>query len=103
MVRASWQRRLPQTLVIPDVAELVTLADVRSLMRHLPPETREKHTWRYVASQLEQAANGGDVAGAVIALRLVLMLEGVECRAETRAALARVPPAPKSTTAILGI
>jgi hypothetical protein len=67
-MRADWQRRLPTALVIPEIAELATLADVRSLMRHLPAETREKHTWRYVASELEKAANGSDMAEAAIAL-----------------------------------
>jgi hypothetical protein len=29
---------------------------------------------------IEAAASGGDIEGAAIALRMVLMLEGVECR-----------------------
>jgi hypothetical protein len=33
-----------------------------------------------VAVDIESAAGGGDIAGAAIALRTVLMLEGVECR-----------------------
>jgi hypothetical protein len=33
-----------------------------------------------VAADIEAAADGGDIEGAAIALRLVLMLEGVECR-----------------------
>ncbi len=35
-----------------------------------------------VTADIEAAASGGDIAGAVVALRLVLMLEGVECRPE---------------------
>jgi hypothetical protein len=60
---------------------LRTLDDVRELMQHLPEENRSKATWRYVASQLDEAANGTlDPGEAAIALRLVLMLEGVKCR-----------------------
>jgi hypothetical protein len=33
-------------LVIPDVATLRTLADVRTLIGHLPKETRAKSTWQ---------------------------------------------------------
>jgi hypothetical protein len=43
---------LPQTLVIPRVMNLSTLADVRTLIRHVPAERREMTTWLYVASQL---------------------------------------------------
>jgi hypothetical protein len=60
--------------------KLSTLADVRELMRHLPRHARERDTCRYVADQLAEAARGGDVNDAVVALRLVLMLERVECR-----------------------
>lgn len=59
---------------------LRTLADVRELMRHLPEDRRSRPTWRQVAADIEAAAGDGDVEGAAIALRLVLMLEGVECR-----------------------
>jgi len=67
-------------LDIPKVMKLRTLADVRELMHHLPADHRQRSTWRYVASQLANAAGGGDVIGVYIALRLVLMLERVECR-----------------------
>jgi hypothetical protein len=33
-----------------------------------------------VAVDIEAAAGGGDIEGAVIALRMVLMLEGVVCK-----------------------
>jgi hypothetical protein len=78
--RPNWSRPLPRPLVIPKVMTLKTLADVRTLMRHLPEDRRAMSTWRYVEAQLADAASGADVAGAAIALRLVLMLEGVECR-----------------------
>ena len=77
--RRNWLQSLPSPLVIPDVAVLRTLADARSLMRHLPADRRDRSTGRYVATELERAANGAAVGEAVIALRLVLMLEGVEC------------------------
>jgi hypothetical protein len=41
---------------------------------------RATQTWRYGAAQLAEAAGGGDVEGAAVSLRLVLMLEGVECQ-----------------------
>jgi hypothetical protein len=60
---------------------LRTLADVRELMHHLPPDHRMLPTWRHVASQLDKAATGTlDTVNVEIALRLVLMLEGVKCR-----------------------
>lgn len=61
---------------------LKTLADVRTLMRHLPEDRRARPTWRQVMADIEAAADGGDIVGALVALRLVLMLEGVECRPE---------------------
>jgi hypothetical protein len=42
--------------------------------------SRARSSWRYVEARLAEAANGGDIAGTAIALRMVLMLEGVECR-----------------------
>jgi hypothetical protein len=78
--RPNWSRALPRPLVIPTVMTLKTLADVRKLMRHLPAEHRERPTWRHVAAELEQAAAGADTVDVVVALRLALMLENVECR-----------------------
>jgi hypothetical protein len=79
-VKPNWSRPLPRPLVIPGVMTLKTLADVRALMRHLPRHTRARSTWRHVAEQLAEAARGGDINDALVALRLVLMLERVECR-----------------------
>jgi hypothetical protein len=59
---------------------LCTLADVRKLMRHLPAECRERSTWQHVAAELDKAATGADLINVVTALRVVLMLERVECR-----------------------
>jgi len=71
---------LPQPLIIPDVMTLATLGDVRELMRHLPEDRRARSTWRRVAADIEAAARGEDIEGAVIGLRIVLSIEGVECR-----------------------
>jgi hypothetical protein len=34
---------------------LATLADVRTLLDHVPAEHREKENWRYVATKLDKA------------------------------------------------
>jgi hypothetical protein len=54
----DWSRPLPQTIVIPAVTTLTTLADARVLIEHLPQDGREQSAWRHVAAQLEQAAAG---------------------------------------------
>ncbi len=79
--RPNWSRPLPRPLVIPDVMTLVTLADVRTLIeKHLPKDRRERSTWHHVTAELDKAAAGGDTANVAIALRVALMLEGVECQ-----------------------
>jgi hypothetical protein len=77
--RPNWSRPLPRPLKIPSVTTLKTLADVRELLKHLPDGHRERSTWRHVAKQLAAAADGGDINGVVISLRLVLQLENVPC------------------------
>ena len=73
---------MPRPIIIPDVMELATLADVRILVeKHLPAEYRSKFTWRQLAGLLRRAAEGRqDVAEVSTALRIVLQLEGVTCR-----------------------
>lgn len=79
--RPDWSRLLPRPLVIPEIMELRKLADVRELVeKHLPADYRKKDTWRHVAAQLTEAASGGSVMNASIALRLALMLDGVQCQ-----------------------
>jgi hypothetical protein len=78
--RLNWSRPLPRPLVIPEVMKLATLADVRALIqKHLPKDRREQQPWRHVAVELDKAAAGADTADVAIALRLALMIEGVEC------------------------
>ncbi len=60
--------------------DLVTLADVRALLGHLPKERHQFHTWQYVEAELTKAANGADPVDVAVALQLVLSLENVECR-----------------------
>jgi hypothetical protein len=78
--RLDWSRRLPRTLIIPTVMTLTTLADVRTLLGHLPEHVRHKATWQHVADQLEEAARGADMVDVAVALRMVCSLEGMPCR-----------------------
>jgi hypothetical protein len=47
--------------------------------KHLPAECRQRNTWRHVAKCFDGAACGGDIAGAIVALQMVLSLERVPC------------------------
>jgi hypothetical protein len=79
--RASWSRPLPQTLIIPDVMTLTTLADVRVFVtQRLPKPYRDRPHWLAVARDLDAAARGGDAAEAALAVRIALLIEGVACR-----------------------
>jgi Ku70/Ku80 beta-barrel domain len=69
-----------QPLTIPEVADLRTLADVRELFTHLPERCQDKSTWQHVIVCLEEAALDGDTQNVAIPLRMVLAMEGVECR-----------------------
>jgi hypothetical protein len=77
---ADWSRRLPRPITIPKVMTVATLADIRTLMRHLPAGREQRPTWRHVAAELAKAAAGADTVDVSIALRMVLSMEGVECR-----------------------
>jgi len=61
---------------------LTSLADLRRLIGHLPAQHRAKTTWQQVAAELKAAAHGADPTEVPIALRLVLMLEGVPCHVQ---------------------
>jgi hypothetical protein len=76
--RPNWSRHLPRPFKIPGVMDLVTLADVRALLGHLPKETRARDTWQHVEAELKRAAAGADTIQVLIALQMVLMLERVE-------------------------
>jgi hypothetical protein len=78
--RPDWSRALPRPLVIPDVTRLKTLADVRTLIGHLPADRRTRPMWRHANAELAKAAAGADPAEVSIAPRMVLMLEGVKCQ-----------------------
>ena len=80
--RANWLQPLPRPVVVTEVMNLVTLADVRTLIeRHLPAHCRSKATWRHVGALLSSAATGRVSTGDVeIALRILLSIDGIECR-----------------------
>lgn len=81
--KSDWSRPLPHPMLIPGVMTMTKLADVRELMRHLPRERRNLSNWRHIGDVLDEAAGGAvDVVHLAIALRMVLMLEQVECQAE---------------------
>jgi hypothetical protein len=77
-LQADWSRPLPQRIVIPTVATLTTLADARVLIEQLPENHRASPVWRHIMTQLEQSAAGIEVVDLGIALRLALLLEGLE-------------------------
>jgi hypothetical protein len=54
----DWSHRLPRPPTIPGVMTLATLADVRTLMRHLRGNHRNKLTSQHVATELDKAAAG---------------------------------------------
>ena len=81
-LQPDWSRPLPQRIVVPTVATLTTLADVRALIELLPEDHRADPTWCHVAALLEQAAVGVDVVDLGISLRLALMMEGLQHRAK---------------------
>ena len=78
--RPDWSRPLPRPLLIPKVMTLRTLADMRKLIGHLPAEHRSRSTWQHVEAQLTAAVGGADFVDIVVALRMVLIMEWVECR-----------------------
>jgi hypothetical protein len=80
--RPDWSHPLPQPLSIPGIMDLVTLADVRELLRHLPEEYRARETWRYVTMKLNVAARDAPVIDVVVPLRMVLLMEGITCRSQ---------------------
>jgi hypothetical protein len=51
--------------------DLVMLADVRTLLGHLPKETRVKSTWQHVEAALKQAATGRDTTELWAALQMI--------------------------------
>ena len=69
-----------RTLTTVPGGDTIRCSPPSSVTRHLPEDRRARSTWRYVAQQLAEAAAGADTVDVAIALRLVLMLENVECR-----------------------
>lgn len=71
---------LPRPLKIPIVMTLKTLAHARELIeRHLLGRVPGAEYMGRVAKCLDDAAPGGEIAGAVVALQMVLSLERVPC------------------------
>lgn len=81
-LQSDWSRPLPQRIVIPTVATLTTLADVRALIKQLPEGHCSSPVWRHITTQLERSAAGIEVIDLGIALRLALLLEGLSHHAQ---------------------
>ena len=78
--RPNWSRPLPRLLIISGVMTAATLNDVREMIeRHLPVASRTNEMWKYVSSQLREAALGGDAAEFCLILEMALSIEGLEC------------------------
>jgi hypothetical protein len=78
--RPNWSRPLPKLLIISGVTTVTTLNDVRVMIeRHLPVASRANEMWKYVSSQLREAALGGDTAEFCSVLEMALSIEGLEC------------------------
>jgi hypothetical protein len=80
MHRLNWSRALLRPLKIPGIMDLKTLADVRTMIGHLPKATRARDTWQHVERELKKAAAGNDTSQISIALQMVLSLENIEYR-----------------------
>jgi hypothetical protein len=78
--RPNWSQPLPKLLIISGVMTAATLNDVRVMIeRHLPVASRTNEMWKYVSSQLREAALGGDTAEFCPILEMALSIEGLEC------------------------
>jgi hypothetical protein len=55
-LQSDWSRPLPQRIIIPTVATLTTLADVRVLIGQLPKDRRANPIWHHITTQLERSA-----------------------------------------------
>ena len=78
--RPKQSRLLPRPLEIPGIMDLLTLADLRKLLGHLPEVTRARDTWQHVEAELKKAEASGDTMQVSIVLRMVLQLEKVDYR-----------------------
>jgi hypothetical protein len=65
--------QLPRPIIIPTVMTLRTLADVRTLLKHIPAEKRVTRDWQHVEATLQEG-NPDDVT---VVLQLVLQIERV--------------------------
>jgi hypothetical protein len=60
--------------------ELEMLAEVRELLDDLPHRSGARTHGGALRSTWPKAANGGDLSDISVALRLVFLREGIECR-----------------------
>jgi hypothetical protein len=79
----NWRRRLPRPIVFPDVPlKLSTIADIRDLVHKRLPAAY-KQVWQRVAVITAAVARGEPRAEEVtVALRMVLAIEGLQCRVD---------------------
>jgi hypothetical protein len=75
-VKPDWSQRLPKPIELSGHMTLRTLADVRTMMLDLPPETQKIPSWQHMAETLLKAAAGKSTPVDVfVALWLVLQSE----------------------------
>jgi hypothetical protein len=69
------------------------VADARALIEQLPEDHRASPVWRHITTQLEQSAAGMEVVDLGIALRLALLLEGLEYQTQSGTRARKAPAA----------
>lgn len=79
--RPNWSRRLPRPFTIPGIMTVVTLADLRTLIKkHSLAHCRNRTISRFLADRLMEVARGDDTASEIVSLMIILALESVPCQ-----------------------
>ena len=71
----DWLRPLPEPVELEDGTQLVTLRDAATYVLGLPPERKDRRSWRIAATAMMAAARGGDLREVVVSIKLALILD----------------------------